>query len=226
MSSFKYQIDIFKRSHGSLPNLAITSTCLSAGAPTSRPMSSTASSSPAPAPCWCWASARRPPIGCMATRWPNWLMLAVLGSLLLFYMIPVMTLVGPWYLIFRELGLYNTRMALILTPCHDQPADDDLAAAGVFPRASERAGRGGADRRLPPRPGFPAGRLAAGPFQGLIAAGVLAFVFSWNEFPIALTLTTHATATVPVGIAGSHSNSNPAPPGSAAASIVATTAVL
>jgi multiple sugar transport system permease protein len=36
---------------------------------------------------------------------------------------------------------------------------------------------------------------------GLIAAGVLAFIFSWNEFPIALTLTSHATATVPVGIA-------------------------
>jgi multiple sugar transport system permease protein len=36
---------------------------------------------------------------------------------------------------------------------------------------------------------------------GLIAAGVLAFVFSWNEFPIALTLTSRATATVPVGIA-------------------------
>lgn len=48
-------------------------------------------------------------------RWPNWLLLTVLGWLLLFYMIPVMTLVGPWYLIFRELGLYNTRTALILT---------------------------------------------------------------------------------------------------------------
>jgi multiple sugar transport system permease protein len=36
---------------------------------------------------------------------------------------------------------------------------------------------------------------------GLIAAGVLAFVFSWNEFSVALTLTSRQAATVPVGIA-------------------------
>ena len=36
---------------------------------------------------------------------------------------------------------------------------------------------------------------------GLIAAGVLAFVFSWNEFSVALNLTSRGTATVPVGIA-------------------------
>ena len=36
---------------------------------------------------------------------------------------------------------------------------------------------------------------------GLIAAGILAFIFSWNEFSIALNLTTSDTATVPVGIA-------------------------
>jgi multiple sugar transport system permease protein len=36
---------------------------------------------------------------------------------------------------------------------------------------------------------------------GLIAAGVLAFIFSWNEFAIALSLTSRETATVPVAIA-------------------------
>ncbi len=36
---------------------------------------------------------------------------------------------------------------------------------------------------------------------GLIAAAILAFIFSWNEFPIALTLTSRETATVPVAIA-------------------------
>ncbi len=36
---------------------------------------------------------------------------------------------------------------------------------------------------------------------GLIAAGILAFIFSWNEFPIALSLTSRQTATVPVAIA-------------------------
>ena len=36
---------------------------------------------------------------------------------------------------------------------------------------------------------------------GLGAAAVLAFIFSWNEFPVALTLTQRATVTVPVGVA-------------------------
>ena len=36
---------------------------------------------------------------------------------------------------------------------------------------------------------------------GLAAAAVLGFVFSWNEFAVALTLTSKQTATVPVAIA-------------------------
>ena len=36
---------------------------------------------------------------------------------------------------------------------------------------------------------------------GLIATGVLAFVFSWNDFAIALNLTSREAATVPVAIA-------------------------
>ncbi|WID99524.1 carbohydrate ABC transporter permease [Bosea vestrisii] len=36
---------------------------------------------------------------------------------------------------------------------------------------------------------------------GLLAAGVLVFIFSWNEFPVALNLTSERTATVPVSIA-------------------------
>jgi multiple sugar transport system permease protein len=35
----------------------------------------------------------------------------------------------------------------------------------------------------------------------LIAAGVLAFVFSWNEFSIALNLVSQANVTVPVVVA-------------------------
>ena len=36
---------------------------------------------------------------------------------------------------------------------------------------------------------------------GLTATGLLAFIFSWNEFAVALNLTQRATATVPVAIA-------------------------
>ena len=36
---------------------------------------------------------------------------------------------------------------------------------------------------------------------GLAACAILTFVFSWNEFAVALTLTMKQTATVPVAIA-------------------------
>ena len=36
---------------------------------------------------------------------------------------------------------------------------------------------------------------------GLLATGLLAFIFSWNEFAVALNLTAKQTATVPVAIA-------------------------
>src|SRR4029079_8713316 len=36
---------------------------------------------------------------------------------------------------------------------------------------------------------------------GLAATGILTFVFSWNEFAVALTLTMKQTETVPVAIA-------------------------
>ena len=37
---------------------------------------------------------------------------------------------------------------------------------------------------------------------GLLAAGLLAFILSWNEFLFALILTGKATNTLPVGLAG------------------------
>ena len=48
-------------------------------------------------------------------RWPAWVSAGFLGWTLIFHMIPVMTLIGPWYVAFRELGLYDTRTALVLT---------------------------------------------------------------------------------------------------------------
>jgi multiple sugar transport system permease protein len=132
--------------------------------------------------------------------WADWVSLAILGWLLVFYMIPVMTLIGPWYLIFRELGLYNTRTALIVTHVTvNLPMTIWLMLAFFreVPKELEEAAQIDGCRKAQ------AFRLVSLPLvvPGLVAAGVLAFVFSWNEFPIALTLTSRATATVPVGIA-------------------------
>jgi multiple sugar transport system permease protein len=124
----------------------------------------------------------------------------LLGWVLVFHMIPVITLVGPWYVLFQSLGLYNTLLALILTHVtinvpmtmwimltffNEVPAELHEAAT------IDGCGDFTTFRRiiLP----------LVGP--GLVSAGILSFVFSWNEFAIALNLTARDTATVPVAIA-------------------------
>jgi multiple sugar transport system permease protein len=133
-------------------------------------------------------------------RWARWIAATFLGWTILFNTIPIMTVVGPWYLLFQQIGLYDTLFALVLTHVAinlpmtvwlmmtffgDIPAELEEAAR------VDGAGRAQAFRRV----------ILPLAVPGLIAAGVLAFVFSWNEFTVALNLTSRATATVPVGIA-------------------------
>jgi multiple sugar transport system permease protein len=133
-------------------------------------------------------------------RWPVWVSAGFLGWTLVFHMIPVMTLIGPWYVAFREVGLYDTRVALILTHVTiNLPMTVWLMRAffrEIPPEIEEAALVDGC------RP-LEAFRHVTLPLvvPGLIAAGILAFIFSWNEFPVALSLTSRDLATVPVAIA-------------------------
>ncbi|WEX08672.1 carbohydrate ABC transporter permease [Chelativorans sp. AA-79] len=132
--------------------------------------------------------------------WAPWISKAFLGWMLLFHMIPVLTIVGPWYLLFQEIGLYATLTGLILTHITiNLPMTVWLMMAFFrdIPVELEEAARVDGCRRAQ------AFRKVVLPLAvpGLIAAGVIAFVFSWNEFSIALNLTSRGTATVPVGIA-------------------------
>jgi multiple sugar transport system permease protein len=122
-----------------------------------------------------------------------------LGWTLIFNMIPPLTLVGPWYLIFRNLGLSETLTAVVLTHVALNLPMTIWMMMVYFreiPSEIEEAALIDGCRRhdIFLRIALP---LAV---PGLIAAGVLAFVFSWNEFSIALTLTGRHTATVPVAI--------------------------
>ena len=133
-------------------------------------------------------------------RWPAWVSAGFLGWTLVFHMIPVLTLIGPWYVAFRELGLYDTRIALILTHVTiNLPMTVWLMRSffGEVPPEIEEAAR------VDGCGAFEAFRRITLPLviPGLIAAGVLAFIFSWNEFPVALSLTSRDLATVPVAIA-------------------------
>ena len=133
-------------------------------------------------------------------RWPVWVSAGFLGWTLAFHMVPVLTLLGPWYLAFRELGLYDTRAALVLTHVTiNLPMTVWLMSAFLreIPPEVEEAAR--VDGCTPLQAFLRVVLPLAVP--GLIAAGILAFIFSWNEFPIALTLTSRQTATVPVAVA-------------------------
>lgn len=132
-------------------------------------------------------------------KWPAWVLHSLLGWSVIFHMVPPITLAGAWYTMFRSVGLDNTHVGLILahTTLHLPMA---LWMMGVFVRdvpeeLIEAARIDGA--RTPAILGYVIVPLVR---PGLAAAGILTFIFSWNEFPVALTLSQRQTATVPVGI--------------------------
>jgi multiple sugar transport system permease protein len=132
--------------------------------------------------------------------WARWLSAGFLAWTIVCHAIPVITLLGPWYIAFTELGLRDGRLALVVTHLTiNLPMTIWLMMAFFrdIPRELEEAAL--VDGCLPTQVFWKIKLPLVVP--GLIAAGVLAFIFSWNEFPIALTLTSRETATVPVAIA-------------------------
>jgi multiple sugar transport system permease protein len=133
-------------------------------------------------------------------RWPAWVPVLVLMGSLVFHMIPPITLVGPWYVMFRSIGWDNTYTALVLTHVVLH-LPIGIAVMWVFvreiPLELEEAARldGCTTPQMLWRIVFPLVK------PGLAATGILVFVFSWNEFAVALNLTARQTATVPVAIA-------------------------
>ena len=133
-------------------------------------------------------------------RWARFIVAAFLGWTLAFHVIPIITMVGPWYLAFKQLGLYDTKTALILTHVTVNLPMAVWLMMSFF-------------KQLPPEIEEAAlvdGCLPVSAFwkvtlplvvPGLIATAVLSFIFSWNEFTIALNLTSQTNATVPVVVA-------------------------
>ncbi|NPV54244.1 MAG: carbohydrate ABC transporter permease [Firmicutes bacterium] len=134
-------------------------------------------------------------------RWGQLTRSGVLNWILFFQIIPPVTMVGPFYVIVSELGLYNTRWGLVLVYLILNMPFAIWMMRSFFnevPRELEESAyidgctKAACFRRvvLP---------LTA---PGLAATAVLTFVFNWNEFLFALSLTSTANAmTVPVGIA-------------------------
>ena len=137
-------------------------------------------------------------LACLEVKpWVRW---AILGWALLFHMLPTLTFVGSWYLMYSTAGLHGTYFAVIMTHAvNNLPMALFLMVSFVstLPRELIQAARmdGCTYAQVFWQIVFP---LVRG---GMIAATALTFIFSWSDFAISLTLTNRNTMTVPVAIA-------------------------
>lgn len=133
-------------------------------------------------------------------RWPRLFAGVVAGWVLVVHMIPGVTLVGPFYVMFRTIGIYDTHLAVILAHVTvNLPMSIWIVQSFVvdLPRELEEAALIDGCSHLGAFLRVSVPLLA----PGLAAAAILTFIFSWNEFLFALNLTSTHTATIPVGIA-------------------------
>jgi len=133
-------------------------------------------------------------------RWPRWVVPTLFLWVVFFHMIPGIVIVSAWFVMFQYVGLLNTYLGLILAHVtHNLPIGLFLMAAFVreVPKELEEAAQ--VDGCGPAGTFFRVVLPVIVP--GLAATAILVFIFSWNEFPVALNLTNRATQTVPVAIA-------------------------
>lgn len=132
-------------------------------------------------------------------RLPTALGAILLGWCLLFNLLPAITFVGSWFNLFRQLGLYDTRIAIIIA-----------SIAAWLPMA---LWLGVTFARELPKELLDAAtvdgcthwqrfRYVFVPLikSGMTATTILVLLFVWNDFPIALILSSEQARTLPVYI--------------------------
>lgn len=130
---------------------------------------------------------------------PATLGVILLGWCLLFNLLPAITFVGSWFNLFRQLGLYDTRIAIIIA-----------SIAAWLPMA---LWLGVTFARELPKELLDAAtvdgcthwqrfRYVFVPLikSGMTATTILVLLFVWNDFPIALILSSEQARTLPVYI--------------------------
>jgi multiple sugar transport system permease protein len=133
-------------------------------------------------------------------RWPKGVIYVFLGWALVFHMFPPLALAGAWYTMMRTVGLDNSLLSVVLAHAVlNLPMAVWLMGVFVQDVPIELEEAAWIDGASTPTLLWKIVLPIIAP--GLAATGILTFVFSWNEFAVALTLTTKQTATVPVAIA-------------------------
>lgn len=130
-------------------------------------------------------------------KWATWLLM---GWALVFHMLPTLTFVGSWHVMYSNAGLHGTYAALILTQVvHNLPTTLFLMAGFILAIPNELVQAARLD-------GCSYGQVFARivlplSLGGMAAAGALAFISAWSDFAIALNLSDRDTMTAPVAIA-------------------------
>ena len=131
---------------------------------------------------------------------PKWAILLLMGWALIFHMLPTLTFVGSWYVMFTNLNLHGTFIVLILTHSVNALPQTMFLMIGFLmniPKELIHSARidgcsyGQVFRRI----------VVPLSYGGLAAAGALAFIQSWSDFAISLNLSDKDTMTAPVAIA-------------------------
>ncbi|WP_020612423.1 carbohydrate ABC transporter permease [Sediminispirochaeta bajacaliforniensis] len=113
--------------------------------------------------------------------------------------LPTIVIVLPFRVIMQSIGVLGTRFAVVLIDTVYNAAFTFWLMSGIFesiPEDLEEAAR--IDGCTP----IQAFLLVAVPLSkpGLVTSALFAFIFSWNDFLFALTLTSPDTATLPLGM--------------------------
>jgi multiple sugar transport system permease protein len=133
----------------------------------------------------------------LRVRFKSLILLFVLSA----SMFPPIATVSPLYLVIRALGLRDTVWALIMTYTTFTLPLTIWALTNFFRGIPDEIYRASLVDGCTPFQSFVRVMLPlAAP--GIVTTGILAFIFSWNEFLFALTFTaTDASRTIPVAIA-------------------------
>lgn len=133
-------------------------------------------------------------------RWRRWVVQIFLAWTLIFHMIPPVALASAWFSMARTVGLENTFTGLVLAHTMlNLPMAIWLMSVFVREVPKELEEAAVMDGASTPVMLWHVVLPMITP--GLAATAILTFVFSWNEFAVALTLSMKQTATVPVAIA-------------------------
>lgn len=144
------------------------------------------------------------PIATMAaysfSRFRLWGETAMLVTILATQFVPAVVIILPFFVMFRDIGLLDTRLGLILV---------NLAIVMPFaiwmikgfidgiPMDTEEAAMVDGSSRIQVIRNIVLPMAA----PGLLAAGIFCFIIAWNEFLFALILTNKNAVTLPIGLA-------------------------